>query len=311
MDSGISFKRLIIIVSTAFMVGVASPTLVQGSELTFQAVLSAFQEFSGLLKEMTEKIKEVNKGVNDVNRKLEKSKSFTDGFLKNGLSDPLPDFIKTSRKGIALFDDTMGSDDHIKQIQRKVGLAKSEAKNIFELEEEVRKAYVVLQDATPDNLKNGTVPSQKVSREDLARVHRQRGLLLRNASIKGITLSLEQQKEMYAEQSSEIFNEVEKYMKDAESAKDFAHVQTMVMLAVWSELRQQRQLLAALLQSQAAKNLHGDPLLVDISPAPRKRIASPKSESDKLSQEEEAFFKEINRLNEEYRKKHPSSGAGR
>ncbi len=276
-----------------------------------QAVLSAFQEFSALLKEVSEKMKEVKKGVDDVNRNIKESNRYSSQLLNGDITAPLPKFIENSKKKIVLFDDTMGSKDHLKKIHKKVGLLQSEAQNIFELEEDVRKAYVVLKDATDQDLKDGTVPSQKVSREDLARVHRQRGLLLRNAAIKGITLSLEQQKEMYSEQSSEIFNEVEAYMQKAESAKDFAHVQTMVMLAIWTEMRQQRQLLAALLQSQAAKNLHADPLLVDISPAPRKRTSSSTSGSDTLSQEEEAFFNEINRLNEEYRKKHPAMGAGR
>ncbi len=314
MDSGISFKRLSLIVGTVFMVGVISPTIVYGSEIAFQAVLSAFQEFSKQLKDLVDGVKKVKEEVNGVKDKLYKNVNYTKIFFPEEMADITPRFIHDYQKLIGLFDDSSKSKEYIHVSREKVGLANSTANNVLELENDVRKAYVVLKDATHENLKNGTVPKQKVTREELARVHQQRGLVLRNAAIKGIALSLEQQKEMYSERSSAIYEEVKEYMNKAESAKDFAHVQTMVMLALWTELRQQRQLIAALLQSQAAKNLHGDPLLVDISPAPRKRTPSPDpkgSNSDKLTSEEKQFFEDLQKMNEEYRRKNPTQNPAR
>lgn len=313
MGSGISFKRLIIVIGAAFVVGVLSPSIVCGSELLLQSVLSAFQEFSTQLKGLIDGVNKVKENVKEVENKLVDNVNYGRKFIESG-GGLVPEFINTSQKIVGQFDDSRKSEDYIQNFRKKIGLGGSAAENVIELENDVRKAYVVLQDATHAELQKGETPKQKVSREDLTRVHQQRGLILRNAAIKGIALSLEQQKEMYSERSSAIFDEVKDFMEKSESAKDFAHVQTMVMLAIWTELRQQRQLIAALLQSQAAINLHNDPLLVDISPASKKRNAPQGStgiSTDRLTSEEQSFLANIKKMNEEYRQKNPTQSSAR
>lgn len=301
-----------IIAVTTCVIGAFSPSLVYGSELMLQAVLNAFQEFSTQLKGVVDGIDKVKKEVNCVKDKLHENVKFSGNFLE-GLSKSDTTFVRDAKKSIEQFDDTMNKNTYINEFRKRIGLGDNIPKNLIELESDVRKAYVVLQDANHTELQNGETPKQKVSRADLTRVHQQRGLILRNSAIKGIALSLEQQKEMCSERSSAIFEEVKEYMDKAESAKDFAHVQTMVMLAMWTELRQQRQLIAALLQSQAAINLNNDPLLVDISPAPKQSTQTQNTSrsTGQLTTEEQSFLDEVKKMNEEYKQKSPTQSTSR
>lgn len=315
MDTGISWKRTRLSIALVVGLSLTHVSCVNGSEVALEGITQAFKLFGIELGKLLEGVKEVKDQVAELNIDAQKmnhlNNSLKNGFMVGNSNVKIPDFLKQTRKVLNKFGDAKNSKKLVAEYRVQLGVNENLKVPFLELEEDVRKAFVLVQDPNHSERKTGYLEAkEKITREQLTRVHKQRGILLRNAALKGISLSLEQQKDLYNENSTKIYDEIDTLMAQAESTKDYAYVQTMVMLEIVAELRQQRQLLAALLQTQAAHNLHGDPLLVDTSPAPRKKTSGSSVAGDNGWTDEEArAMEEFKRMQEKFQR--DSSGTRR
>lgn len=314
MDTRISWKRNSL--SIAFIVGINLTHISYGSEVALEGITQAFKLFGIELGKLLKGVQEVKDEVNNLSKITDsynlKNNNLKEKFMLGTMNVDIPNYLKNTREILNKFADAKNSKKLVAEYRVQLGVNEKLDVPFLELEKDVRKAFVLVQDPDHDERTSGYLKSgEKITRERLTRVHKQRGILLRNAALKGITLSLEQQKDLYNKNSINIYDEVDTLMAQAESTKDYAYVQTMVMLEIVAELRQQRQLLAALLQTQAAHNLHGDPLLVDTSPAPRKKVTGSNSDitgAQGLTDEESKAMDEFKRMQEEFQRKSTNSG---
>lgn len=308
MDTGISWKRTRLSIALVVLLNLTNVSCVKGSEVALEGITQAFKLFGIELGTLIKGVKFVEdevKKLENTTREISEFNNRLKGEFKLGESKVnIPDFLKQTREVLNKFADAKSSKKLVAEYRVQLGVNENLKVPFLELEEDVRKAFVLVQDPNHKERTTGYLEAgKKITRDQLTRVHKQRGILLRNSALKGISLSLEQQKDLYNENSTHIYDEIDTLMARAESTKDYAYVQTMLMLEIVAELRQQRQLLAALLQTQAAHNLHGDPLLVDTSPAPRKKsFGSSAVGYNGWTDEESKAMNEFKQMQEEFQR---------
>lgn len=315
MDTGISWKRTRLSIALVVGLSLTHVSCVNGSEVALEGITQAFKLFGLELGKLLDGVQKVKDEVNNLSKITDsynfKNNNLKEKFMLGKMNVDIPKYLQNTREVLNKFADADNSRKLVGEYRVQLGIKEDNNLTFLELEEDVRKAFVLVQDPNHSERKTGYLEAkEKITREQLTKVHKQRGILLRNAALKGISLSLEQQKDLYNENSTHIYGEIDTLMAQAESTKDYAYVQTMVMLEIVAELRQQRQLLAALLQTQAAHNLHGDPLLVDTSPAPRKKTSGSSAAGDNGWTDEEArAMEEFKRMQEKFQR--DSSGTRR